>query len=100
MRVRSAFLALALLGGASSAHAQRYINFQCADGGKLSLIFEQGDSALLMVGGGALRLQKRKSASGLWYASPYGDLRAAGARAKFTMAGRPPTTCVKAGAAR
>jgi hypothetical protein len=53
-----------------------------------------------MVGGGALRLQNRKPASGLWFASPYGDFRAARGKARFKMTGRAPTTCVKAGKGR
>ena len=48
-----------------------------------------------MVDGGALRLQDRHPASGLWYASPYGELRAKGATATFPMSDRAPTTCRK-----
>jgi fructose-1,6-bisphosphatase/inositol monophosphatase family enzyme len=58
-------LSLAMVGGASFVQAQAYMNFQCADGAKLSLIFENAGTALVMIDGGALRLQKRKAASGL-----------------------------------
>jgi hypothetical protein len=98
--IRAMWLTAALMGAASSAHAQAYMNFQCADGAKLSLIFEKDGTALVMVGGGALRMQNRKALSGLWFASPYGDFRAVGGKARFKMAGHAPTTCVKAGNGR
>ncbi|WP_294532411.1 MliC family protein [uncultured Rhodoblastus sp.] len=94
---RAIILTFALMSGAGPVHAQAYMNFECADGARLSLIFEKPGTALIMVGGGALRLQNRKPASGLWYASPHGDFRAAGVRARFRMSGRAPTTCVKVG---
>jgi membrane-bound inhibitor of C-type lysozyme len=101
LRIRALWLALGLLGGgASSVHAQAYINFQCADGAKLSLIFEKGDTALLMVNGGALRLRNRHPASGLRFASPHGDFRALGGKARFEMDGRAPTICVEGGKGR
>jgi hypothetical protein len=53
-----------------------------------------------MIDSGALRLQKRKVASGLWYASPHGDFRVTGARARFKMTCRSPTSCVKVGERR
>ena len=59
---------LALVCGVSSAQAQAYMNFKCADGGGFSLIFEKAGTALVMIDGGALRLQNRKAASGLWFA--------------------------------
>jgi hypothetical protein len=37
--IRAIALSFVLMGGASSGHAQAYVNFQCADGAKLSLIF-------------------------------------------------------------
>lgn len=98
--IRAMLFFLAMVGGASSAQAQAYINFQCADGSKLSLIFEKAGTALVMVDGGALRLQKRKAASGLWYASPHGEFRVAGEKARFNMTGRSPTSCVKVGERR
>ena len=98
--IRAMSLSLALMGGASSVHGEAYINFQCADGAKLSLIFEKEGTALVMVGGGALRLQNRKAPSGLWFDSPHGDLRVTGGKARFTMSGRAPTTCVKVGNGR
>lgn len=97
--IRAMGLSLAPMS-ASPVHAQAYMNFQCADGAKLSLIFEKQGTALIMVGGGALRLQSRKPASGLWFASPHGDFRVTGARARFKMAGRSPTTCAKVGNGR
>ena len=81
------------------AHADTYINFACADGAKLTLIFEKKGTGLVMLGGagtgagGALRFQNRHAVSGLWYASPYGELRASGSRATFRIQGRAPTTC-------
>jgi hypothetical protein len=98
--IRAISLSLALMGAASPLHAQAYLNFKCADGAKLSLIFEKQGTALLMVGGGALRLQNRKPPSGLWFASPHGDFRGSGGKARFSMAGRAPTTCVKVGNGR
>ena len=92
--IRAMLFFLAMVSGASSVQAQAYMNFQCADGAKLSLIFEKAGTALVMVEGGALCLQKRKAASGLWYASPHGDFRAAGGKARFRMTGRSPTSCV------
>ncbi len=93
--IRAMLFLLAMVGGASSVQAQAYMNFKCADGGGFSLIFEKAGTALVMIDGGALRLQKRKAASGLWYASPHGDLRVTGGRARFNMTGRSPTSCVK-----
>jgi Membrane-bound lysozyme-inhibitor of c-type lysozyme len=98
--IRALLFLLAMVGGVSSVQAQAYMNFQCVDGSKLSLIFEKTGTALVMVDGGALRLQKRKAASGLWYASPHGDFRAAGGKARFNMTGRSPTSCVKVGERR
>ena len=98
--IRAMLFFLALVCGVSSVRAQAYMNFQCADGAKLSLIFEKAGTALIMVNGGALRLQKRKAASGLWYASPNGDFRVTGAKARFRMTGRSPTTCFKVGERR
>ena len=93
---RSLVAALAALIAAAPANAAQFVNFACADGSKISLIFERQGTGLVMVGGGALRLQNRHPASGLWYASPYGDLRAKGATATFRMQDRAPTTCRKA----
>jgi hypothetical protein len=93
-------MSLALMGGAPSVHAQAYLNFQCADGAKLSLIFEKQGTALVMIDGGALRLRNRNLASGLWFASPHGDFRTAAGKARFKMTGRAPTTCVEAGKRR
>jgi hypothetical protein len=98
--IRAMLFFLAMVGGASSVQAQAYMNFQCADGSKLSLIFEKAGTALVMVDGGALRLQRRKAASGLWFASPHGDFRFTGAKARFKMTGRSPTSCVKVGERR
>jgi hypothetical protein len=98
--MRAMLFFLAMVGGVSYVQAQAYMNFQCADGSKISLIFEKAGTALVMVDGGALRLQKRKAASGLWYASPHSDFRAADGRARFKMTGRLPTTCVKVGERR
>jgi hypothetical protein len=98
--IRAMLFFLAMVGGASSVQAQAYMNFQCADGSKLSLIFEKAGTALVMVDGGALRLQRRKAASGLWFASPHGDFRVIGAKARFEMTGRSPTSCVKVGERR
>jgi hypothetical protein len=91
------FLAIALAAVviAAPARADSYVNFACADGSKISLIFEARGTGLVMVGGGALRLQNRHPASGLWYASRSGDLRAKGATATFRMQGRAPTSCRK-----
>ena len=98
----AAVMATARLGAAlfavllaAPALADPSVNFACADGSKLSLIFEKPGTGLVMVGGGALRLQNRRPASGLWYASPYGELRARGSTATFRMSGRAPTTCRK-----
>jgi membrane-bound inhibitor of C-type lysozyme len=82
---------------AAPTQAGPYVNYACADGAKLSLIFEKSGTALVMVEGGALRLQNRHPASGLWYASSAGELRANGATATFRMAGRAPTTCRRVG---
>ena len=98
--IRAMGLSLALIGGAPSVQAQAYLNFQCADGAKLSLIFEKQGTALVMIDGGALRLRNRNPASGLWFASPYGDFRAAGGKARFKMTGRAPTICIEAGKGR
>ncbi len=90
-------LAAALLAlFAAPALAEPYVNFACADGSKISLIFEKSGTGLVMVGGGALRLDNRRPASGLWYASPAGELRAKGSTATFRMQGRAPTKCRKA----
>jgi membrane-bound inhibitor of C-type lysozyme len=91
----AAALALGLCLLAAPAQAEPYVNYACADGAKLSLIFEKSESALVMVEGGALRLQNRHPASGLWYASSAGELRAKGAKATFRMAGRARTTCLR-----
>ncbi len=102
MSAKLVILALGALLVVAPAHAGAYVNFACADGSKLSLIFEKQGTGLVMLGGagfgagGALRLQNRHPASGLWYASPYGELRAKGSTATFRMQGRAPTTCRKA----
>jgi hypothetical protein len=88
---RSMVLMLALF--AVPAHAEPYVNFICADGSRISLIFEKSGTGLVMVDGGALRLENRHAAVGLWYASRWGELRSSGATATFRMAGRTPTTC-------
>jgi hypothetical protein len=87
--------ALAALVVVAPACTGPYVNFACADGSKISLIFEKGGTGLVMVDGGALRLENRHPASGLWYAFPYGELRARGSTATFRMTGRAPTTCRK-----
>jgi len=87
--------ALAAFVVVAPACAGPYVNFACADGSKISLIFEKTGTGLVMVDGGALRLANRHPASGLWYASPYGALRAKGSTATFRMTGRAPTTCRK-----
>jgi hypothetical protein len=100
--IRPLVLALGACLAVAPADAGSYVNFACADGAKLSLIFEKQGTGLVMLGGpgfgagGALRLQNRRPASGLWYASPYGELRATGATATFRMQGRAPTTCRRA----
>ena len=86
--IRAMLFLLAMVGGASSVQAQAYMNFKCADGGGFSLIFEKAGTALVMIDGGALRLQKREAASGLRYASPHGDLRVTG-RKGAVQHGRP-----------
>ena len=78
---------------AAPAQAGPYVNYTCADGAKLSLIFEKGGTALVMVEGGALRLQNRHPASGLWVPQARANWRAKGATATFRMVGRAPTTC-------
>ena len=90
----AAALLSAILAGAP-VHAEPYLNFACADGSKISLIFEKSGTGLVMVDGGALRLQNRRPASGIWYASPYGDFRVRGDRAAFRMQGRKPTICAR-----
>ncbi len=101
-RLAFALAAILLVPLAAPASADPYVNFVCADGAKLTLIFERQGTALVMLGGagpgagGALRLQNRHAASGLRYASPYGELRASGSRATFRMQGRAPTTCRRA----
>ena len=99
MPTRSLVAALAALIAAAPANAAQFVNFACADGAKLSLIVESPGTGLVMLGGvgpgagGALRLQNRHPKSGLWYASPAGELHASGASATFRMRGRAPTTC-------
>ena len=101
MSTKPILFALGALLVAEPAHADAYVNFACADGAKLSLIFEKQGTGLVMLGGaglgagGALRLENRHPASGLWYASPSGELRARGSTATFRMQGRAPTTCRK-----
>ena len=90
------FFALAPTLLAAPARADSYVNFACDDGSKISLTLEKSGAGLVMVGGGALRLRNRHPASGLWYASPHGELRARGATATFRMSGRGPTRCRKA----
>jgi hypothetical protein len=85
-----------LLCGAPPAHAEDFINFQCADGAKLSVIFEDADNVLVMVGGGALRLQNRHPSSGQAFASPYGGIRIVCAKARFSLAGGAATECRRA----
>ncbi len=95
MSIKISTIALAAVFIAAPAWADSYVNFACADGSKISLIFESQGTGLVMVGGGALRLENRHPASGLWYASSYGELRAKGSTATFRMQGRAPTTCRK-----
>ena len=82
---------------ATAAQAEPYLNFACAAGVKITVIFEPSGTALVMIEGGALRLADQHPPSGLWYASPAGEFRADGDTATFHMIGRPPTTCRKAG---
>ncbi len=89
-------LAFAAVLLAAPARAESYVNFACVDGSKITLIFESQGTGLVMIAGGALRLQNRHPASGLWYGSPYGELRAKGSTATFRMQGRTPTSCRKA----
>ena len=99
MPTRPLIAALVVALAAAPAKAAQYVNFACADGAKLLLIVESPGTGLVMLGGAgpgagsAVRLQNRHPPSGLWYASPAGELRATGATATFRMQGRAPTTC-------
>jgi hypothetical protein len=71
--------------------AEPYVNYLCRDGQKLSVIYEKSGTALVMVGGGGLRLSRR--GPGSRYALPGGELRIGGREAVFSMAGRASTRC-------
>ena len=52
--IRAVLFFLAMVGGVSSVQAQAYMNFQCADGSKISLIFEKA-------GNGSRHDQRRRA---------------------------------------
>ncbi len=90
---RAAVALLAAIVGGAPARAERYLNFACDDGAKISLIFEKSRTGQVIVEGGALRHQNCHPALCYWYASPYDDLRVRDKTASFRMQERAPTTC-------
>lgn len=90
-------LSAILLCVSCAARADDADVFVCDDGKGFTVIFESAGTALIMIDGGALRLQDRRSASGYWFASRYGEFRGKGNTATFRMIGRAPTICHKVG---
>lgn len=84
-----------LLCIASPGRADEAVNFVCDDGKGFTVIFERAGTVLIMIDGGALRLEDRRSASGFRFASRYGEFRGKGDTARFKMFGRAPTICRK-----
>lgn len=83
----------ALLCVASPVRADTASNFVCRDGKEFTAIFESAGSVLIMIDGGGLRLEVRRAASGVWYASRYGEFRGKNDSMRFKMVGRKPTIC-------
>jgi hypothetical protein len=75
------------------ACAEPYINYSCANGSRFTLIFEKSGTALIMIEGGALRLEPKHPATGLWFASYGGEFHERAGKATFWMLGRAKTTC-------
>lgn len=84
-----------LLCAAIPARADTASNFVCDDGKEFTVIFESAGTVLIMIDGGALRLEEQRAASGFWYASPYGEFRGKNDTVRFKMVGQKPRICHK-----
>jgi hypothetical protein len=70
------FSALAVLAfGIAPARADKAVNFRCDHGQEFTAIFEDSGTLLIMIDGGALRLEELRAASGIWFSSHYGEFR-------------------------
>lgn len=88
-------LSSVLLCVACPVRADTTSNFVCQDGKEFTAIFETAGTVLIMIDGGGIRLEDRRAASGVWYASRYGEFRGKNDRMRFKMVGRKPTICRK-----
>lgn len=88
------FSALAVLAfGIAPARADKAVNFRCDDGKEFTAIFEDSGTLLIMIDGGALRLEEQRAASGIWFSSRYGEFRGKNGEFIFKMIGQNPRVC-------
>jgi membrane-bound inhibitor of C-type lysozyme len=84
----------AMAGGSSSACAQTFQNYRCADGTQFIVAFYPYDSrAYLQLDGGEMRLAKHVALSGSRYSARGVTLRITGAGTTLKHARRPATAC-------
>ena len=90
----AAFLAAGVTAGLSSASAQTFDNYRCADGTRFIVGFYQYDSrAYLQVDGRAITLKKRLGLSGARYSGGGVTLVITKARTTIRHVKRPVTAC-------
>ena len=90
----AAFVVVSMLSGSSSALAQTFENYHCADGTRFIVGFFKYDSrAYLQIGGRAVTLAKRLSLSGSRYSGGGVTLVITKAGITVRHARRPVTAC-------
>ena len=90
----AAFVVAGMVSGSSSAPAQTFENYRCADGTRFIVGFFKYDSrAHVQIGGEAVTLAKRLALSGSRYSGGGVTLRFTKGRVTVRYAGRPATAC-------
>ena len=90
----AAFLIVGIVTGSSSALAQTFENYHCADGTRFIVGFFKYDSrAHLQIGGRAVTLAKRLALSGSRYSGGGVTLMMTKAGVRVRQARRPVTAC-------
>jgi membrane-bound inhibitor of C-type lysozyme len=90
----AAVLLGAMAGGSSSAIAQTFQNYRCADGTQFIVAFYPYDRrAYLQLDGGEVRLARRLALSGSRYSGRGVTLKITGAGTTLRHAKRPVTAC-------
>jgi hypothetical protein len=84
-------LAAMALVGYNQSTDEYYANYACGDGVAFSAIFEKRGALLIMIDGGAYRLQN--AGAGVWRDSRGQEFRRDGDMAIFIVAGKPAADC-------